>query len=212
MILQAIGRNGLLLGVFAAVATLALAGTWVATRDTIEEQQRIAEARLLSEVLPADEHDNLLLDDTVMLQNASELGVEPGGVAYRGRQQGEVVAVILPTVAPDGYSGQIELIVGIRADGSVLGVRTVKHKETPGLGDAIDARKSHWILNFTDRSLSNPSTEGWAVKKDGGVFDQFTGATITPRAVVASVQRALVYFKTHRSALLDLKQESPQHG
>ena len=111
------------------------------------------------------------------------------------------VAVVLALIAPDGYGGPIKLLVGINADGSLAGVRVVNHHETPGLGDAIDTRRSNWILGFTGRSLGDPSPAQWAVRKDGGVFDQFTGATITPRAVVKAVKRALVYFEAHRDTL-----------
>jgi len=107
----------------------------------------------------------------------------------------------LPTVAPDGYSGDIKLIVGINLDGTIAGVRALSHKETPGLGDKVDLRKSNWILNFNGRSLLQPSIEQWAVKKDGGTFDQFTGATITPRAVVKSVKKALLFFQQQRDVI-----------
>ena len=110
--------------------------------------------------------------------------------------------MIVPATAPDGYGGAIELIVGINADGTVAGVRVVAHKETPGLGDKIDARKSRWIDAFAGRSLADPAPAQWAVQKDGGVFDQFTGATITPRAVTAAVKRTLQFFEANREALL----------
>jgi Na+-translocating ferredoxin:NAD+ oxidoreductase subunit G len=112
-----------------------------------------------------------------------------------------VVAVIIPVVAPDGYAGDIELLVGVNRDGSIAGVRALRHSETPGRGDKIDSDKSDWVLGFAGRSLANPLLAGWAVQQDGGVFDQFTGATITPRAVVAAVLRALQFANDNRAAL-----------
>jgi len=110
--------------------------------------------------------------------------------------------VILQAIAPDGYSGAIHLLVGIHADGRVAGVRVIGHRETPGLGDKIELAKSPWIRSFEGKSLTNPAADGWAVKKDRGEFDQFAGATITPRAVVGAVHRALQYFDAHKAELL----------
>ncbi len=199
---DAIGRNSLVLGLFAVVVTLALAGTQLLTREEIAAQRRAAEARAYSEILPPSRYDNALLDDVRPVEDRELLGLERPGKILVARRGGQVQAVIVPATAPDGYGGAIGLIVGINADGSVAGVRVVSHKETPGLGDRIDARKSRWIEGFAGRSLGDPDAALWAVKKDGGVFDQFTGATITPRAVTAAVKRALQYFEANRAALL----------
>lgn len=199
---DAIGRNSLVLGLFAVVVTLALAGTQLLTREEIAAQRRAAEARAYSEILPPTRYDNALLDDVRPVDDRELLGLEQPGKILVARRGGQVQAVIVPATAPDGYGGAIGLIVGINADGSVAGVRVVSHKETPGLGDRIDARKSRWIEGFAGRSLGDPAAALWAVKKDGGVFDQFTGATITPRAVTAAVKRALQYFEANRAALL----------
>ena len=117
---------------------------------------------------------------------------------YLARKDGRINTVIIPAIAPDGYTTQIKILVGIHADGSIAGVRVTEHRETPGLGDKIETRKSDWIQGFNGLSLGNPAGEGWAVKKDGGQFDSFTGATITPRAVVSAVHRALLYFRDHK--------------
>lgn len=199
---DAIGRNSLVLGLFAVVVTLALAGTQLLTREEIAAQRRAAEARAYSEILPPTRYDNALLDDVRPVDDRELLGLEQPGKILVARRGGQVQAVIVPATAPDGYGGAIGLIVGINADGSVAGVRVVSHKETPGLGDRIDARKSRWIEGFAGRSLGDPDAALWAVKKDGGVFDQFTGATITPRAVTAAVKRTLQYFEANRAALL----------
>lgn len=199
---DAIGRNSLVLGLFAVVVTLALAGTQLLTREEIAAQRRAAEARAYSEILPPTRYDNALLDDVRPVDDRELLGLEQPGKILVARRGGQVQAVIVPATAPDGYGGAIGLIVGINADGSVAGVRVVSHKETPGLGDRIDARKSRWIEGFAGRSLGDPDAALWTVKKDGGVFDQFTGATITPRAVTAAVKRALQYFEANRATLL----------
>jgi electron transport complex protein RnfG len=117
--------------------------------------------------------------------------------------------MILPAVAPDGYSGEIRLLVGIDLDGRILGVRVTNHRETPGLGDRIETRKSDWVHSFDGRSLGNPPAEQWNVKKNGGVFDQFTGATITPRAVVKAVQHSLAYFRQNRDIIRERLNEPP---
>jgi electron transport complex protein RnfG len=124
-------------------------------------------------------------------------------VAYRARRAGQPVAVILRFAAVDGYSGEIGLLAGIEADGRLAGVRVTSHRETPGLGDAIEIGKSDWIRAFDGKSLNAPPAADWAVRRDGGVFDQFTGATITPRAVVRAVRAALEYHERNRDALYD---------
>lgn len=199
---DAVGRNSIVLGLVALVVTLALAGTQLLTREQIAAQQRAAEARAYNEILPPARYDNALLDDFRLVEDRELLGLQQPRRILVARRGGEAQAVIVPATAPDGYGGAIELIVGINADGTVAGVRVVAHKETPGLGDKIDARKSRWIDAFAGRSLGDPAPAQWAVKKDGGAFDQFTGATITPRAVTAAVRRTLQYFEANREALL----------
>ena len=199
---DAVGRNSIVLGLVALVVTLALAGTQLLTREQIAAQQRAAEARAYNEILPPARYDNALLDDFRLVEDRELLGLQQPRKILVARLGGEAQAVIVPATAPDGYGGAIELIVGINADGTLAGVRVVAHKETPGLGDKIDARKSRWIDAFAGRSLGDPAPAQWAVKKDGGAFDQFTGATITPRAVTAAVKRTLQYFEANREALL----------
>lgn len=199
---QSITRNGLLLGLFALVTAAVVAGTWQLTRDEIAEQKRRAEERALLEVVPAELHNNRMLEDTLPLPAATPgLSLRQDRQLWLARRDGRTTAVVVPVVARDGYSGDIELIVGVRADGRISGVRALSHRETPGLGDKVDPGKSDWIHSFRGRSLGNPPAEGWAVRKDGGVFDQFTGATITPRAVVAATRRALVFVSENRDRL-----------
>lgn len=199
---RTINRNSLTLGLFAVLTTGLVALTWHTTRDQIALQVRASEERALHEVLPQTTFNNRLLDTCIELPAPERLGPHnhpPKG--YVAFMQNKPIAIILPVVAPDGYNGRINLLVGIYADGHISGVRVIAHKETPGLGDSIDTRISNWILSFTGKSYNNPNEKGWAVRKDGGEFDQFTGATITPRAIVAAIHRSLRYFSDYRDAL-----------
>lgn len=204
---RSILRNSVILGLFAVATVGMIAVTQQGTAERISEAQRRVQLSALNEIVPHDQHDNDLLTDSFTVQDRQYLSLSAPAEAYRARQGDRVSAVILPVVAPDGYSGRIDLLVGIRADGSIAGLRSVSHRETPGLGDKIDAGKSQWILSFNGKSLSMPIPDQWAVKKDGGQFDQFTGATITPRAVVKAVYQALNYFDEHRAALLQLDED-----
>lgn len=199
---QAVTRNGLLLAGFALLATLLVAGTYLGTRDDIAAARRAAEEKALLQILSRAEHDNSMLDDRLPAPPADPLLrlPEPRSI-YRARRDGRVVAVILPAHAPDGYSGGIDMLVGVRRDGRVAGVRVLQHRETPGLGDAIDRRRSDWIESFRGRALGDPPAARWTVRRDGGAFDQFTGATITPRAVVQATRRALEYVAANRDHL-----------
>lgn len=208
MLGQSITRNSVLLALFALCTTALIAGTFLSTEEQIAQAQRLAEEKALLEIVPRERHDNSMLDDVVELDaSATGLGLRKVKKAYRARSAGEVVAVILPATAADGYSGDIDLIVGVNLDGSLAGVRVLAHKETPGLGDKVDLNKSDWVLSFAGRSLSDPAPEQWGVKKDRGYFDQFTGATITPRAVVAAVKRSLEYAQAERVSLFELPPE-----
>lgn len=198
MLGQSISRNSMLLAVFAVCTTLLISGTYLLTKDRIALAQRKAEEKALLQIVPVSRHNNSMLDDTIAVGPAtSGLGLRADKQIYLARQDDAVIAAIIPVKAADGYSGDIDLIVGINADGSIAGVRALAHKETPGLGDKVDLKKSDWILSFNGKSLSNPHLEKWAVKKDKGEFDQFTGATITPRAVVGATLRALQYAQSN---------------
>lgn len=193
-----IGITAVILLLFAIVGTAMVAFTHEVTRDRIAANERAVLLRKLSQLVPPDAYDNQFLDDTVDI-GAPALG---GPVRiYRARRQAQPVAVVMTVTAPDGYSGSIRMLVGIHHDGSLAGVRVVAHRETPGLGDAIDEERSDWIYQFNGRSLENPPAAQWKVRKDGGSFDQLTGATITPRAVVKAVHESLLYFSEHRATL-----------
>jgi electron transport complex protein RnfG len=199
MNVRQIGITATILLLFAVIGTAMVAATYEGTRERIAANERETLLRKLNQLIAPDSYDNALLDDSIELP-AGELADRPLRV-YRARRQGQPVAVVMNTIAPDGYSGSIHLLVGINHDGTVAGVRVVAHRETPGLGDGIDEERSDWIYGFNGRSLGDPPSGKWAVRKDGGVFDQFTGATISPRAVVKAVHAALLYYRAHRDAL-----------
>ena len=204
---DSIGKSMLGIGMFAILAAGVIAITQVSTKDQIAENIRAAQSRALFEIFPA-EIDPQLFDHTIELA-ADELNLEEDSVNGYQVIDGETVkGVILPVRSEEGYSGNIDLMVGINADSSIAGVRIISHKETPGLGDKIDRAKSLWVDSFIGKIRQGSDDSGWAVKKDGGQFDQFTGATITPRAVVGAIGTAITYFENHRIKLLQAKEQS----
>lgn len=188
--------------VFSMVGAAMLSSTFQLTRPAIEQSERAAKLKLITETLPAGSFDNDLVQDSRPLPADPLLGLKRPGEAYVATRHGSPVAVVLEAIAPDGYSGEIRFLVGVLADGSVSGVRVTSHRETPGLGDYIEVGKSPWIHEFDGKSLGNPHPVDWKVRKDGGRFDYMAGATITPRAMVKAVRKALEYFQGHRDALL----------
>jgi len=207
-LIQAIRSNALAIGIFAIVTSAVIALTQVATRDQILANKEAFQARALYEIVP-EQLDPELLDHTLVMP-APELGLDQPARIHQAINDGQVKTVLLPAIAPDGYSGNIELLIGINADGSVAGVRVLSHKETPGLGDKIELSKSDWILSFNGAEKAMGRDDSWAVKKDGGRFDQFTGATITPRAIVGVTARAIEFFRAHREQLLTPVTTQPQ--
>ncbi|MBD2858380.1 electron transport complex subunit RsxG [Spongiibacter sp. KMU-158] len=201
MLGESIGKNGILLGLFAVLTTGIISGTYLSTRGKISDNIRHAEEKALLEIIPRSRHDNSMLDDSLPISDSSLLGLREEKRVYIAMNKSQPIAVILPSTARDGYTGDVDMIIGINLDGSVAGVRVLNHRETPGLGDQVDYKKSHWVDGFIGHSLESTSTAQWKVKKDKGIFDQFTGATITPRAVTAAVHRALQYFDANRDQL-----------
>ena len=178
----------------AVIGTALLTLVYHLTAERIAAEERRVVQQQLAQILPEEDYDNALLDERFSFRNEAHFPREQEVIAYRAYKEGRPVAVILRFRAVDGYNGDIQLLAGIIFDGSLSGVRVISHKETPGLGDGIEIEKSDWIRAFEGSSLTRPFASGWAVKKDGGEFDQFTGATITPRAVVDAVRLALEYF------------------
>ncbi len=193
--------SGFLLWLFSVVGTTLVALTQQETVERIADNEKRVLLRNLYALLPADRLDNDIAQDSIELTASALLGTDEPQMAYRARKDQQPVAIIFNAIAPDGYSGNIHLLVGVYEDGSLAGVRAVKHAETPGLGDAIEIRKSDWILGFDGKSLDDPLPDGWKVKRDGGEFDQITGATITPRAIVNAVKKTLQYYQLNRERL-----------
>jgi electron transport complex protein RnfG len=178
------------LGVFALVALGLLGLIDALSADRIAENRQMMLRQTLVSLLPAGCFDNDVIHDTLQIQD-ERLGSPRPVTVYLARHKGNPVAVLLPVVAPDGYNGKIRLLMAVQPDGVLAGVHVLEHHETPGLGDPIESLKSGWNRQFIGRSLTHPEEGGWRVKRDGGVFDQLAGATITPRAVVGAVHRAL---------------------
>lgn len=195
-------RTGAILFVFAVVGTAMLAFTHQRTEPVITRSKQVEKLALINQVLPANLYDNELLASRRDVPPNELLGTRHPSALWVARRGAEMTAVVLEAVAPDGYSGDIHLIIGIASDGRVTGVRVTAHRETPGLGDYIDRAKSPWIGQFAGASLLDPIPRRWRVAKDGGAFDARAGATITPRAVVKAVKGALDYFARHRAALV----------
>jgi len=199
-----VATTAFLLMLFATIGAALVGFIYDNTYDTIKYNEQQALLKQLNNIIPASHYDNELLTDTIVLAAEHRLGTTTNSIAYRARKQGKNVAVVFSAIAPNGYNGSIHLLIGIYENGKLAGVRVVKHKETPGLGDAIEAKRSDWILDFNGKSLTQPSNKQWKVKRDGGEFDQFTGATITPRAVVKAVHSALLYFDLNKDILFKI--------
>lgn len=203
MIKASIIKNGGLLTLFAVITTAIVATTHLLTKHKIASQIQTQRIAILNTVVPPSLYDNDLLESCVLVKS-SALGGEQR--AYVAKQRGETVAIAVETTAKNGYSGDIDLILGATVEtnkrATVLGVRVLKHKETPGLGDKIELSVSNWILAFNNKIYSESTQSNWQVKKDGGQFDQFTGATITPRAVVNTLADSLKWLIDNQASLL----------
>jgi len=186
---------------FAVIATAILASVFFMTHDAIVKSEEAEKMKLITQILPTNLFDNDILQDKLNVAPSPLLGTEDVTIAYRARLKGEPSAVVLESIAPDGYSGKIALILAVRANGELAGVRVVTHKETPGLGDYIELPKDPWIKGFDGKSREVYKDDDWKVKKDGGQFAYMAGATITPRAIVKAANKALIYFAENREQL-----------
>lgn len=193
-------RSALILGMFAIACTGLVAVIHDNTRERIAASQRQALIDNLQTIIRPGDYDNDIYADHIEVSAADLLGSRRPVAIYRARRDGRPIAAIINSHAPNGYGGSISMLVGIYLDGRVAGVRILEHRETPGLGDGIEAEKSPWINSFSNKSLLSPATGRWAVRKDGGDFDQFTGATVTPRAVVEAVRDTLIWFRDNQQA------------
>jgi electron transport complex protein RnfG len=218
-IAQSILKNSIGLAIFAFITAGVIAITQQTTAERIDFNIAEAQAKALYEITPKETVDNDILNDSVSLlsstgnafNNLQLLGpIDKKSKIFFAKLNGNTHTLIYPTIAPDGYTAAIKLLIGIKSDGSIAGVRIVDHKETPGLGDKVELKKSNWVLSFEGKSLNIPVIEKWKVKKDGGEFDQFTGATITPRAVVNAIRNTLVFHQENYDTILNLKNKSDQ--
>jgi len=199
-------RTAAILFIFVIIFTGLLSGAYLWTKPAIEASAAEEKMKLVDEVLPRVEYDNELLNDTVALPPTPELGLADPSTLYRARKSGQPVALVFESVAPDGYAGKIRLIVAVRANGEVAGVRVTQHKETPGLGDYIEVKKDKnkarpWITQFSGMSLVQVTDKDWKVRKDGGKIDYYAGATVTPRAVTKATLKAAHWVEANRDRL-----------
>ena len=201
---EAMQKAGLSLALFAFISVLFVATTDRLTASKIAKNQAMMLLKALNEIAPVDSYDNDLVKSKVVL-NPAGTGFVRSTPVYLATKNGKPATAIFEVTTLKGYSGAITLLVGVNAQHKHLtGVRVVKHKETPGLGDKMETRKSNWVMGFNGKSLSNPDINDWQVRKDGGAFDQFTGATITPRAIVNAVKSTLLYAQDNMDALFDI--------
>ncbi len=196
--MNTMSRSGITLALCVVTAVGSLGLVNKLTRNRVEKTQHEWLSMSLLEVLPPGPYDNDPLQSRTWIQ-APELGSTKAIPVYTVYQQNKPYAAVLSVIAPDGYNGAIELLMGVHYSGEIVGVRVTRHRETPGLGDDIETRRSKWINTFEGESLSTPSA--WTVKRQGGKFDSFTGATITPKAVISAVHRALLWFVSNRDVV-----------
>ena len=186
---------------FAVVSTALLAWTYDLTHETIARSIENEKMKLIAQIAPPATYDNDIMKDVAHLAADKLLGNTETTAVYRGRLNNQPSIAVLQAIAPDGYGGRINLILAIHHDGRISGVRVVSHRETPGLGDYIEVARNHWITGFNGVSLGNRRSGEWKVRKDGGTFDYRAGATITPRAIVKAIHKALQYYAQHRDEL-----------
>ena len=202
--LKTMKKSSLVLVLFAIASTALVTITFALTKDQIAYQQQQQLLSTLNQVVPKAQHDNELYKACILVKNQEALGSEQPMPIYLASLDGKHSGAAIEAIAPDGYSGAIKIIVGVDSEAMVTGVRVLSHQETPGLGDKIDIRITRWVDAFLGKTVDNLEDKNWAVQKDGGQFDQFTGATITPRAVVKAVKRAVWFYKTHQEELQTL--------
>jgi Na+-translocating ferredoxin:NAD+ oxidoreductase subunit G len=207
-ILKHTTKTAFTLVMFAIVFTTLMTYVYQITKTPIEDSEAAARMSLFAQIIPDNLHNNDVLKDVITIEPNTLLGNKQPTIANIAKIDGKPTAVILEAIAHDGYGGDIKLLIAIKTDGTIGGVRVIKHSETPGLGDYIDIAKNQWIKLFDGESINKASEEDWKVKKDGGKFDYMVGATITPRAVVKAVAKALTYYNLNQKKLVDTPTEN----
>jgi Na+-translocating ferredoxin:NAD+ oxidoreductase subunit G len=200
-------RPALTLAIVAAALTAVIALVASVTRERIAANEQAWIKQRLDALIAPGTHDNDLLADSITVTAPDLLGSSQPVRIYRARRGGMPVAAVIRPIAPDGYRGPIELLVAIGQDGRLIGVQVIRHEETPGLGDAFESRDIHWLDRFRGRALTDPPLPRWTVRRDGGDFDAFTGATITPRAIIKAVRNTLEYYQRNSQRIFELPAE-----
>lgn len=201
---QAVIKTGMTLAVIAAICTALVAATYQLTEDRIAANEKALLEESLQPALAGVFYDSGVSESRLILQPPHDLPGNDAAIIYRVFSEEQPVAVLFVVTARDGFSGAIRILVGVGFDGTVTGVRILQHRETPGLGDKIDSARSDWVFQFDGRSMGDPVVTAWAIKGDGGEFDQLTGASITPRAVIKAIRDTLIYFDAHRDEIFSL--------
>ena len=201
--IRTMGKNGWLLMLFGIASTGLVSVTHQLTKGHIAYAAELNQQRILNQVVPEQSHDNDLFASCIQVKSEQYLGNDEVHRAFVAKLGEQPTGIAIETTAPNGYAGSIELIVGIQLNGEVTGVQVLSHQETPGLGDKIERRKSSWVDSFIGKVLEDEKDPSWAVQKDGGQFDQFTGATITPRAVVGAVKNTLIFYDRNKDLLFN---------
>jgi electron transport complex protein RnfG len=194
-------KSGVTLAVIAAICTSLVALTYQSTEERIDANEKAWLERSLQPALSGLFFDSGVTESKIVVPPPHDLPGTDAAIIYRVYAKTEPVAALFVVSARDGYSGPIRILVGIETTGMVTGVHVLEHRETPGLGDRVESGKSDWVKQFDGRSLVDPETSGWRIKRDGGQFDQLTGASVTPRAIIKAVKETLIYFGTHRDEI-----------
>jgi len=202
-------KSGVTLAVIAAFCTALVAGTWQLTAERIENNKKEWLERSLTPALAGLFFDSPVTESMISIAPPHDLPGTETAIIYRVYAGTEPVAALFVVSARDGYAGPIRLLVGISMDGTITGIRVLEHRETPGLGDRVETTKSDWVLQFDGHSLQDPEPGEWAIKGDGGQFDQLTGASVTPRAIIKAVKRTLTYFESNRDAVFSVPADNP---
>jgi electron transport complex protein RnfG len=197
-------KSGVTLAVIAAICTALVAVTYRLTADRIVANELAILEQSLQPALSGRLYDSGVSESRLVLPYPHGLPGSDDAIVYRVFKESEPVAALLVVTARDGFSGAIRLLIGIDFDGIVTGVRVLEHRETPGLGDKIESRRTDWILQFDGHSLHDPDVAGWAIHSDGGQFDQLTGASVTPRAVIKAIRETLIYFEANRDEIFSM--------
>ncbi len=197
-------KTGVTLAAIAAVCTALVAVTYQLTSERIAANEKALLEQSLQPALGGISFDGSVSESRIVLQPPHELPGNEPAIIYRVFAEKQPVAALIAVTARDGFSGPIRILVGVEFDGKISGVRILQHRETPGLGDKIEPAHSDWIFQFDERSIGDPVTTQWAIKSDGGEFDQLTGASVTPRAIIKAIRDTLLYFDAHRDEIFEL--------